>query len=236
MQLSVIIPTFNRKTVLRHTILALINQGIDDYEVIVCDDGSDDGTREMIMELTDLPFSIVYKFQEKNGFRAAAARNMGIETAKGTKIAFIDHDVLLSPNVLKIFNSITPGYFITGIKRLVPLDTYEKTFTDQVVKEGFTSITDQFGTIPATLSSFGVITREDLNKVEKFDEEFVGYGLEDTEMIDRLHDIKIGSGVERSCISYHIEHDYEPRRVSRQIQDIYHHKRNNSKHNGKIVI
>lgn len=236
MKLSVIIPTYNRKKVLRHTILSLINQGVNDYEVVVCDDGSDDGTYEEINKISRdyiLPFTLEYCYQERKGFRAGQARNLGVKKSKADILVFVDHDVLSSPYVLQNFITVKNGLFCCGIKKMVSLEFYARVSDYDILNDMKIFENIAFGHINATLSSFGAITRHDFELVDGFDEEFLGYGLEDTELIERLRDIRIHSGTDPKCIGYHIEHDGS--RVSRQSQDIYHHKRNHRTGTGKKI-
>jgi glycosyltransferase involved in cell wall biosynthesis len=236
MDLSVIIPTYNRKKVLRSVVLSLINQGNLDYEIIVCDDGGDDNTfleLEDIKKNFELPFSLEYCYQERKGFRAGSARNMGARKAKADKFVFIDQDVIVSPEILQKFKDVQNGCFVCGIKRLVSLEFYNKVSDNSIVNGMEIFLSQTFGFINATLSSLGAITRHDFELVDGFDEDFVSYGLEDTELIERLRDIKIRAGTDIRCVGYHIEHDGNV--VSRQIQDIYHHKRNNRTGTGKKV-
>jgi len=239
MEMTVIIPTYNRKNVLRHVILSLINQGVSSYELVICDDGSDDGTDDMVTSLQDqfkLPFEIRHFWQEKKGFRPAAARNMGIDNARGKKIVFVDQDVIVEPNTLKKFINVPANHFWSGSKRLVSIEFYTEKVNDDVILNNFSEVfrSQVFGTIPATLSSFGVINKVDIDRVGGFDEDFTDWGLEDTELIDRLHDIRVSNSVEPTCFSFHIEHDGHGG-LSRKIQDTYHHKRNNRRGDGQIV-
>ncbi len=79
MYISVVIPTHNRKDLLRRCLEAATNQDYPDYEVIVVDDGSTDGTGEMVQH--EFP-QVRYIRQEPNR-GPAAARNRGIEAAGG---------------------------------------------------------------------------------------------------------------------------------------------------------
>ena len=89
-KVSICIPTYNRKDYLRETINSVFAQTYKDYEVVVVDDGSTDGTAEMLKN-TGLP--VRYYRQQNSG--DAAARNKLIKLAQGEFIAFVDSDDLL---------------------------------------------------------------------------------------------------------------------------------------------
>ncbi|MBM3129716.1 MAG: glycosyltransferase family 2 protein [Chloroflexi bacterium] len=89
MKFSVVIPTYNRQNTLRQTLAALVAQDYADYESIVVDDGSNDGTRAMIAQ--EFPRAR-YLYQQNRG--PAAARNRGIASASGEIVAFTDDDCL----------------------------------------------------------------------------------------------------------------------------------------------
>jgi len=93
---SIIIPTYNRADLVITTIIAALSQTFINYEVIVIDDGSTDNTKEGISLINDPKFRYVLK---SNGERGAA-RNKGIELAKGKYVTFCDSDDLLYPNYL----------------------------------------------------------------------------------------------------------------------------------------
>ncbi len=95
MQFSIVIPTFNRKSTLRQTLTSLIAQDDAEYEIIVVDDGSSDGTREMIAR--EFP-SVHCTAQNHRG--PAVARNRGIAESRGEIIAFTDDDCLPPRNWL----------------------------------------------------------------------------------------------------------------------------------------
>jgi glycosyltransferase involved in cell wall biosynthesis len=89
MRFSLIIPAFNRKNTLHQCLTAVLAQDYSDYEVIVVDDGSTDGTSEMIA--SEFP-GVRYIRQANRG--PAAARNLGIREATGDIVAFTDDDCL----------------------------------------------------------------------------------------------------------------------------------------------
>jgi glycosyltransferase involved in cell wall biosynthesis len=97
-QISVIIPTYQRKRYVIDNIVALKNQTFEgSFEVICIVDGSTDGTTKALTLLnTPFPLSIIY--QENKG--AAAARNAGATIARGDILLFLDDDMEAEPNLL----------------------------------------------------------------------------------------------------------------------------------------
>lgn len=93
---SVVIPTFNRENVIMRAVQSVIEQTVQDFEIIVIDDGSNDNTKSVISTIPD--FRIRYFFQENRG--ASKARNKGIEMARGKYIAFLDSDDKFLPHHL----------------------------------------------------------------------------------------------------------------------------------------
>jgi len=85
---SVIIPVYNREKTVKEAIKSVLEQTWNDLEVIVVDDGSTDKSADVIKSLKDE--RVKYIYQENAG--ACAARNHGIELAKGEYIAFHDSD------------------------------------------------------------------------------------------------------------------------------------------------
>jgi len=95
-KVSICIPTYNRKNYLRETIDSIMVQTYKDYEIVIVDDGSTDGTEEMIKKLA---IPITYHWQKNSG--DAATRNKLIELAQGQYISFIDSDDLLMPDSIE---------------------------------------------------------------------------------------------------------------------------------------
>lgn len=86
---SVVIPVFNGERFLREAVQSVLDQKYSPVEIIVVDDGSTDGTATVARSL---PETVRYLYQTNQG--PAAARNRGIEQAKGSLIAFADADDL----------------------------------------------------------------------------------------------------------------------------------------------
>lgn len=93
---SVIIPTFNRASMVLEAAQSVCQQTFQDFELIIIDDGSTDGTAEELKKIAR-PFH--YRFQENQG--VSKARNQGIQVARGKWIAFLDSDDLWRPQKLE---------------------------------------------------------------------------------------------------------------------------------------
>jgi glycosyltransferase involved in cell wall biosynthesis len=99
-RVSVIIPTFNRAFSLKRCIDSVLNQSYEDFEVIVIDDGSTDNSCD-VMQLYLADSRVKYlKHDARKG--AQAARNIGIRSAAGDYIAFLDSDDEWVPEKLRI--------------------------------------------------------------------------------------------------------------------------------------
>lgn len=98
---SVIIPTYNRVTLLRHTLESLTRQSLprEQFEVLVVDDGSSDTTSAMVDDYRER-LNLRYFFQEDEGWRTAKARNVGIANAAADVCVLIDSGVLLHSGCL----------------------------------------------------------------------------------------------------------------------------------------
>lgn len=95
-------PTYNRKDVLQKNLAALVQQNYPHnlMEVVIADDGSSDGTRE-IVEAMKLPFDVKYVWQEDKGYRLAKARNEGIKKATHDTIMILDVDMIPTPRLVR---------------------------------------------------------------------------------------------------------------------------------------
>jgi len=100
LRMSVVVPTHNRKDKLLACLDALGRQSVlpQEYEVIVVDDGSVDGTGEAIRSRT-FPFTFRYLRQEQSG--PAAARNLGVQTAEGELVLFIGDDIVADETLIE---------------------------------------------------------------------------------------------------------------------------------------
>jgi len=95
-KVSVCIPTYNRKDYLKEALESVFAQTYSDYEVVIVDDGSTDGTEQMLKQAG---YNIRYYWVNHTG--QYAARNKLIELAQGEYITFVDSDDLLFPDTFE---------------------------------------------------------------------------------------------------------------------------------------
>jgi len=128
---TVIIPSFNRPNMLKEALMSVLSQSYKNYEIIVINDGGDDG--EDIIASLDTDHKIIYLQHEENR-GLPAARNTGIRTARGKYIAYLDDDDIYYHNHLE-----------TLVKHLEDHD-YQVAYTDSYyATQSF--ITDRYVTI-----------------------------------------------------------------------------------------
>jgi glycosyltransferase involved in cell wall biosynthesis len=96
---TVVIPSYNRRDLLCRALNSVASQTYKKLEVIVVDDGSTDGTDEMIRSLSHYPLPIRYVAQQNRG--PAAARNKALDLASGTFIGLLDSDDIWLPTKIE---------------------------------------------------------------------------------------------------------------------------------------
>lgn len=95
--ISVIIPVYNSERFVGGALQSVLDQSFRDFEIVVIDDGSTDGSREIIERFRG---PITYHYQTNRG--AAEARNRGLSLARGAWVAFLDSDDIWYPNKLAV--------------------------------------------------------------------------------------------------------------------------------------
>ena len=191
MDVSIVIPTFNRKPILEKCLLALENQKlnnlINSYEVIVVDDGSTDDTVTWIKENKKILPHVVLFEQEHAG--PALGRNLGVMKSKNEIIIFIDSDLI-----------VLNDFIYSHVKKLLRAwkSNNKKCFTYGSVVNTSNFNNPESERYKITDISFAyfatgnvAISRELILNVGLFDTSFSLYGWEDLELGERLK--KIGT-------------------------------------------
>ena len=101
MKLSIIVPVYNVLPYIRRCLDSLVNQSFEDYEIILIDDGSTDGTGQLLEEYRErYPEKILLKRVENGG--QGRARNLAIDMARCDFLGFIDSDDWIDPDMYRI--------------------------------------------------------------------------------------------------------------------------------------
>ena len=108
MKFSVVIPIHNKLPHLERSINSVLNQSYQDFEIILIDDASTDGSSDKIKEFKDPRISIYTRNEPGPG--GYAARNLGIEKAQGAWVAFLDADDEWYPHHLEKMNELASKY------------------------------------------------------------------------------------------------------------------------------
>ena len=115
--ISVIVPIYNAEIFLSDCIKSILNQTIKDFEVILVDDGSTDGSGSICEQYCRKDDRIRYILQENAG--VSVARNNALDVAKGEYVVFVDSDDVVAPDFLqRLLNLAANGDFaICGYTR-----------------------------------------------------------------------------------------------------------------------
>ncbi|MBU0501856.1 MAG: glycosyltransferase [Candidatus Margulisbacteria bacterium] len=209
MKISVVIGTYNQKDNLKFVLESFFRQSLypTEYEIIVVDSFSTDGTDSMIEQLSP-PCRLNYLRRENRG--KAAARNFGVNEAKAAVILLTDADMIADPNLLKEhlethtqYKNISVEGVTFNLKNKISIPELSSShpnveaYIKQKLKNGQKLKWSYF------LSGNLSLCKEDFLKAGSFDENFSGYGWEDIELGYRLFKMKVPLIYNPLAINYH---------------------------------
>lgn len=232
MTISLIITTYNWKEALELSLLSALDQTRPADEILIADDGSREDTADLIEHITrESPVPIHHVWQEDQGFRAARIRNQAIVRAKSEYIIFIDGDVILHPTFLADHEEVArPRFFSQGSRVLLSQSKSALVLTNKqthfsLFEKGLNNrknalhsrlLSRLVSTKAANLKGIKTCNfafwRADAMAVNGFNEDFEGWGREDSEFAVRL----MNSGARRQTIrfralAFHLFHPPNPR-------------------------
>lgn len=212
--ISVIVTTYNRPDALDAVLRGLAHQSDHDFEVIVADDGSGPETAAMLKSWKNsMPQPLTHVWQEHRGFRAAEIRNRAILASSGAYCIFLDGDCIPRHDfVLEHKELAEPGWLVVGNRVLMSRRLTDRvlnrslepelwTFTDACRARFHGDINRIAPLLQARLGPVRKIRpqywwgarscnlavwRADLDRVDGFDGNYVGWGLEDSDLLIRL--------------------------------------------------
>jgi glycosyltransferase involved in cell wall biosynthesis len=118
---SVVVTTYNRPPALRRVLDALAAQDTRDFEIVIADDGSGDATREAITAwAATAPVPVTHVWHPDTGFRVAAIRNRGLAVARAPYVIFLDGDCVPPTWFVTAHRALAePGWFLAGNRLLL---------------------------------------------------------------------------------------------------------------------
>ena len=229
MKLSLIISTFDRPDALACVLRSVEQQSVLPDELIIADDGSGSATRELIVHfISRFARPVTHSWQPHQGYRLCRARNLALSRATGDYAVFVDGDMVMHPHfVADHHRRARPGCWVQGTRILLdaarsadliahgprPLSAWSidgaglrrlYAVRAPALSRAFTRIASGFVAIKGcNLAAWNA----DLERVNAFNEDIIGWGPEDKELAARLQN----SGVRRrtlifGAIAYHLDH------------------------------
>ncbi len=200
-KVSVIIPTHNREKYISRALESVLGQTFRDYEIIVVDDGSTDSTPDILKSFNG---RIKYVCQRKQG--SGAARNRGIQEAKGEYIAFLDSDDYWVPEKLEEQVKVLDAHKNVGIvyaRMPIVNEKGERLGTKPAGVSGrnFKELLEVWGDIP---TSTVLTRRECFDRAGMFDTTLIT--MQDIDMwlrIARHYDLH---EIENKVLAYYFRH------------------------------
>lgn len=212
---SVVITTYNRSDALLAVLHGLSLQSDRHFEVIVADDGSMEKHRRLIVD-SDVAkaLRVVHVWHPDIGFTAARIRNRGVAAANSAYVVFLDGDCVPDVDFIAQHKALAQaGFFVNGSRVLLSPELTQRVLdaTEQIcgrskpfwlkqcalghasklthllrLSDGARRVRREFSWKGIRSCNMGV-WKADFERVDGFDESFIGWGHEDADFVLRLH-------------------------------------------------
>jgi hypothetical protein len=227
MKTSLLISTYNWPQALELVLLSANNQTEQPDEILIADDGSSEETKNLIEDFKKKLIVPIYHFwHEDKGFRKSIILNKAIAAAKGAYIIQVDGDCILHKDFVRDHKALAqPNVYLFGSRVNIKEEFLPKLFASQKIKFNFFDKGIKKRTrnlrVPALSSLYKTTDavsdkmrgcnvsfwKKDVIAVNGYNEEFEGWGREDSELIIRMmHNGVLGRRLRYRGIVYHIWH------------------------------
>lgn len=230
MKTTLIVTTYNRPDALEAVLKSIQHQIVMPDEVIVADDGSRDDTRQLVERfMPDFPTKLLHCWHEDRGFRLSEIRNKAILQSSGDYIIMVDGDMVLNHNFVRDHIMLArPNQFIQGSRvlmsqrltdyflhknKVIKLSWCTRGIKNRLnamsIKGLMKCVSKHYG--PKGIESVRGCNmsywKADVEKVNGFNQDFVGWGREDSEFVVRM----LNNGYQRinakfGCVGFHLWH------------------------------
>lgn len=241
MNLTVVVSTYNAPRYLGLALDGLAHQNDGAFQCIVADDGSTAETEAVVQSFRGRFADLLHSWQEDKGFRLAASRNRALAASSGDLVAFLDGDCIPSPHYVADVKRLaarhglaTEKVYFQGHRVILDaavsgaITSAEGLFTARWILAHRRHLSNMLNAWHMGWPAFPhtalkgvrgcnmIFRAEDLRTVNGFDEEFVGWGHEDRDLVSRLY----RTGVRRvdargRALVYHLYHPEHDRSAAR---------------------
>lgn len=237
--LTLIVSTYNWPEALELCLKSILQQTVMPDEVIIADDGSTHATEVLIKQYQQLfTVPLIHVWQEDTGFQLSKIRNKAIAKASKSYIVQIDGDLILEKHFIADHLAFSQtGTFVSGTRIQMSSALSTKLLTEQridvsIFSKGITNISNGLR-IPVLRDFFAkryksadityvrgcnmAFWKTDLVKVNGYNEAFIGWGREDSELAVRLSN----SGIKRRILKFGaaVFHIYHPEAQRQQLSE-----------------
>jgi glycosyltransferase involved in cell wall biosynthesis len=212
--ISVIVTTYNREDALDAALRALAHQSDRNFEIVIADDGSRPETGRIVESWASrLPLALRHIRHEHRGFRGGEIRNRGILASAGEICIFLDGDCLAGADFVATHRRLAePGWFVTGNRILLSRELTDSVLAEGLAAETWNfrdlvrsrlrgGVNRLLPTLRLPLGPLRklqraswegaqtcnlAVARADLDRIDGFDCAYIGWGLEDSDLVVRL--------------------------------------------------
>ena len=240
MRTALIITTYNWKEALDAVLNSVMQQTQLPDQVIIADDGSREDTRQLIQQYqSHFPAPLLHSWQEDNGFQLSASRNKAIAQSDCEYLIMIDGDMVLNTNFIASHkHAAKKNQFVQGGRVLTDKNCSNTILKTTKTPHFFSSgLSNRHNTISNTWlsdrfskeknndrSTRGcnmAFWRSDVIECNGFNEDFVGWGREDSEFVHRMLNLeKTRLYLKFAGIAYHLHHNENSRASLAQNDEI----------------
>lgn len=238
--ISLVITTYNRPQFLEMVLRSVLTLRTLPCEVVIADDGSGKETKDLIDRYKSIfPIPLIHSWIEDHGYRLSKSRNVAIAQTSGSYIVQIDGDIVLSPYFIEDHAALAQkGYFVTGDRARLSegaterhtrkLDTKFSPFTWGLARPLTMLHSPWLNKFMKGHSGLNKIRgchmaffKDDLIRVNGYEERFFGWGSEDFELAQRFFHVGLkrkSAKLMACCV--HLYHEWQDRGFANQNEKL----------------
>lgn len=224
---SLVTPTYNWPEALELLLISVLNQTVLPDEVIVADDGSRENTKKLIAEFQEkFTIPLIHVWHEDNKNQKPKIMNKAIAIAKNDYIIEIDGDIIMNKYFIEDHLTFAEkGQYLFGSRVNIQERKLQSIFKNKIINFDYFTIgikkRNRTIRLPFLMRFAKLVSkrssklrgcnmsfwRKDFIAINGFNENLVGWGIDDSEMIERMHNLGIqGKRLKFAGINYHIYH------------------------------